>query len=117
MSVIAPVVFSVMAGWLATLTLQSEVSIIDFVVAIAGAGVAAAVAAPPLGISMLGAYGVTMSGLGLMYAGAVVMLSAGNLLRFGNILRGLAPIRNSLRSLRTTRAAASRSHEHVHGGH
>ena len=36
---------SVMAGWLATMTLQSDVSIIDFVIAIAGAGVAAAVAA------------------------------------------------------------------------
>jgi uncharacterized membrane protein YeaQ/YmgE (transglycosylase-associated protein family) len=117
MSVLAPVVLSVMAGWLATLTLQSDVSLIDFVIAIAGAAVAAAVAAPPLGISILGAYGVTMSGLGLMYAGAVVMLSAGNLFRFGHILRGRPPIRKSLRSRQTARVRASHSHEHVHGGH
>ena len=107
MSVMAPVVLSVMAGWLATLTIRSDVSIIDFAIAIAGAGFAAAVAAPPLGVSLLGAYGVTVSGLGLMYAGAVVMLSAGNMFRFGHILHRRPSIRNSRRSRQIARVPTS----------
>ena len=116
MSVLALVILSVMAGWLATLTFRSDVSIIDFVIAIAGAGVAAAGAAPPLGISILSVYGVTMSGIGLMYAGAVVMLSAGNLFRFGHIVPGRPPIRKSLRSRQAARVSASHSHGRFQGG-
>lgn len=96
MSVIVPVLLSVVVGWLATLTLQShgdDVAVVDFTIAIVGAGLAA-VAAPSLGISITGAYGVTLSGIGLMYAGAIVILSAANLVRTRSLRR---PPRATLR--------------------
>jgi uncharacterized membrane protein YeaQ/YmgE (transglycosylase-associated protein family) len=89
MSVLAPIVLSVIVGWLATLTLQSarhDVLVLDFTIAVAGAGLAAILIAPSVGVDIIGPHGATMSGVGRMYVSALVVLSARNLLRSGHFL-------------------------------
>lgn len=90
MNVTVPVILSLILGWLATLTLQSaktDVSILDFLIAICGAGVAAALGAFWLEIPVTGIHGVTLSGIALLYAGALVVLAVANMLRRGRPLR------------------------------
>jgi uncharacterized membrane protein YeaQ/YmgE (transglycosylase-associated protein family) len=84
MSAVAPIILSLILGWLATLTLQRdrvEVLVLDFLIATFGAGLAAAPAARWLGISIIGVQGVTMAGVCLMYAGGIVMLAAAKVFR------------------------------------
>jgi uncharacterized membrane protein YeaQ/YmgE (transglycosylase-associated protein family) len=84
MSVIALLILSMIVGWLATLTLQShkpDVLVGDFLIAVTGAALSAALLAPCVGISMIGASGVTLAGVGLMFAGALALLAAVNWLR------------------------------------
>ncbi len=84
MNAVAPIILSLILGWLATLTLQrgrAEVLVIDFLIATFGAGFAAAPASLWLGISITGAHGVSMAGVCLMYAGGIVTLAAANYFR------------------------------------
>ena len=84
MTAVAPVILSLILGWLATLTLQrdrTEVLVLDFLIATFGAGLAAAPAARWLGVSITGMHGVTMAGICLMYAGGIVALAAANYFR------------------------------------
>jgi uncharacterized membrane protein YeaQ/YmgE (transglycosylase-associated protein family) len=90
MSVMVPITLSLILGWLATLILQArraDVAILDFMIATLGAGVAAALGDRWLGIPLVGVHGVTMSGIGLMFAGAIGVLFAANMLRRGRPVR------------------------------
>jgi hypothetical protein len=97
MSVTVPVILSLILGWLATLTLQSaqaDMSILDFMIATLGAGLAAALAAGRLEIPITGVHGVTIAGVALMYAGALGVLFVANMLRRGRAVhapRGSRP--------------------------
>jgi len=82
-------------GWLGTLVLQADinrVSFLDFIIAIGGAGLAARLLAPLLGIPIAAAdSGLTLSGTAVAFLGAVTLLAAANLLRHGRVLcRGRA---------------------------
>jgi uncharacterized membrane protein YeaQ/YmgE (transglycosylase-associated protein family) len=84
MTTVAPIIFSLILGWLATLTLQrdrAEVLVLDFLIATFGAGLVAAPASLWFGVSITGVHGVTMAGICLMYAGGIVVLSAANYFR------------------------------------
>ena len=84
MTAVAPIILSLILGWLATLTLRrdrAEVLVVDFLIATFGAGLAAAPAARWLGVSITGMHGVTMAGVCLMYAGGIVALAAANYFR------------------------------------
>jgi uncharacterized membrane protein YeaQ/YmgE (transglycosylase-associated protein family) len=87
MSAIALVLLSLLVGWLATLTLQSDVNNLfarDFTIAAIGAGLTAVLADRYLGIALTGEFGLTLSGVTVMWVGALVLLSAANLLRHGH---------------------------------
>jgi uncharacterized membrane protein YeaQ/YmgE (transglycosylase-associated protein family) len=88
------VILSVIVGWLGTLVLQPDVdrlSIVDFVIAIGGAALAARLLAPVLRIPIAAAdYGLTLPGTALAFLGAIILLAAANLLRHGHVrCRGL----------------------------
>jgi uncharacterized membrane protein YeaQ/YmgE (transglycosylase-associated protein family) len=88
MDVVALVIVAVLAGWLATLILHveiAEVSLVNFGIAIAGAGLAGIVLAPRLGISATGEYGLSLSGTVLAWGGAMTLLALINLLRYGRL--------------------------------
>jgi hypothetical protein len=94
-SITTIVILSVIVGWLGTLVLHAEVnhvSLVDFAIAIGGAGFAARLLAPLLGIPIAAAdYGLTLAGTGVAFLGAVTLLAAANLLRYGRVrCRGLA---------------------------
>jgi len=77
-------------GWLATLILHREIEhirILDFLIAVTGAALAGGLLAPLLGISLTGEFGLTLIGLLLSFAGAMLLLAAANLLRYGRLLR------------------------------
>ena len=89
MSAIALVLLSLLVGWLATLTLQSDVNNLfarDFTIAVLGAGLTAVLADRYLGIALMGEFGLTLSGVGVMWGGALVLLSAANLMRHGHLM-------------------------------
>jgi uncharacterized membrane protein YeaQ/YmgE (transglycosylase-associated protein family) len=76
-------------GWLATLILHLEIEHIrirDFLIAVTGAA-AGGLLAPQLGIPLTGEFGLTLAGLAISFAGAMTLLAAANLLRYGRPLR------------------------------
>jgi uncharacterized membrane protein YeaQ/YmgE (transglycosylase-associated protein family) len=76
-------------GWLATLVLHLEIEHIrirDFLIAVSGAA-AGGLLAPQLGISLTGEFGLTLTGLAVSFAGAMALLAAANLVRYGRPLR------------------------------
>jgi hypothetical protein len=86
-SVIALVLLSVLVGWLATLTLQSDINNLfarDFTIAAVGAGLTAVLADRYLGVALTGEFGLTLSGVTIMWVGALVLLGAANLMRHGH---------------------------------
>lgn len=88
MDIVTLLTVAVLVGWLATLSLQAridQVSVVDFSIAVTGAGIAGGVLAPYLGISTGGEYGLTLSGTVISWAGATALLAVFNLLRYGRI--------------------------------
>ena len=87
MGVVALILLSLLVGWLATLTLQSDINNLfarDFTIAALGAGVTAVLADRYLGIPAMGEFGLTLSGVTIMWVGALVLLSVANLMRHGS---------------------------------
>jgi hypothetical protein len=87
MSVVALFLLSLLVGWLATLTLQSDIDNLfarDFTIAALGAGLTAVLAGRYLGIALTGEFGLTLSGVTVMWVGALVLLSATNFMRHGH---------------------------------
>ncbi len=89
MSMTTIVILSIIVGWLGTLVLHADVnrvSLVDFVIAIAGAGVAARLLAPLLRIPIAAAdSGLTLSGTALVFLGAITLLAVANLVRHGRV--------------------------------
>jgi uncharacterized membrane protein YeaQ/YmgE (transglycosylase-associated protein family) len=83
MNVVALLTVAVLVGWIAILILHDEVSLPDFVIAIAGAALAGGLLAPSLGISPTGDYGLSLPGTLLCWGGAMTLLALINLLRYG----------------------------------
>jgi uncharacterized membrane protein YeaQ/YmgE (transglycosylase-associated protein family) len=83
------VVLSVIVGWLGTLVLQADVnrvSLVDFIIAIGGAALAARLLAPFLRIPIAAAdSGLTLPGTALVFLGAITLLAAANLVRHGRV--------------------------------
>ena len=87
MSIIALILLSLLVGWLATLILQCDINNLfarDFTIAALGAGVTAVLADRYLGIGVMGEFGLTLSGVTIMWVGSLALLSATNLVRYGS---------------------------------
>jgi uncharacterized membrane protein YeaQ/YmgE (transglycosylase-associated protein family) len=88
MDVVTLLTVAVLVGWLATLSLQARidnVSLVDFIIAVTGAGLAGGFLAPYLGISPTGEYGLSLSGTLISWAGATALLAVSNLVRYGRL--------------------------------
>jgi uncharacterized membrane protein YeaQ/YmgE (transglycosylase-associated protein family) len=86
-TVVTLLTVAVLVGWLATLILNSEIdnlSLLDFAIAVTGAGITSGLVAPFFGIRVLGEYGVTLSGTLASWAGAMVLLATVNWARYGH---------------------------------
>jgi uncharacterized membrane protein YeaQ/YmgE (transglycosylase-associated protein family) len=86
MSVITWITVPIVVGWLATLTLQSDLhklSWCDFAIAVAGAGLTAALLDLRFGIPLTGPYGMSLLGTLGCGCGATALLAAVNLARYG----------------------------------
>lgn len=91
MEVVTLLAVAVLVGWLATLSLHAEldqVSVLNFTIAIIGAGLAGGLLAPALGIPPTGEYGLSLLGTVISWAGATVLLALANLLRYHKLLCG-----------------------------
>jgi uncharacterized membrane protein YeaQ/YmgE (transglycosylase-associated protein family) len=91
MSIATLSVVALLAGWLATLTLERDVdklSLVDVIVGIAGAALVGGLLAPFLGISTHGEYGFTLSGTFASWLGAISLLALVNLARHGQVRCG-----------------------------
>jgi uncharacterized membrane protein YeaQ/YmgE (transglycosylase-associated protein family) len=91
MSIVAPSLVALLAGWLATLLLQTDVnklSLLDVIVGITGAALVGGLLAPVMGISTVGEYGFTLSGTLVSWLGAISLLALVNLARHGHIRCG-----------------------------
>jgi len=89
MHIITLSIVSVLAGWLATLILLSDLdslSLLDLGVSITGAALVGGMLAPFFGISTIGEYGLTLSGTFMAWLGAVSVLALVNFARHGHIL-------------------------------
>ncbi|HEY4214600.1 MAG TPA: hypothetical protein VGM84_24200 [Steroidobacteraceae bacterium] len=89
MTIVAFAILSVLVGWLATLTLQSDMQSLagrDFVIATLGAGVASVIVARYFGITATGEFGFTLIGITATWAGALILLSISNWFRFGQVM-------------------------------
>jgi uncharacterized membrane protein YeaQ/YmgE (transglycosylase-associated protein family) len=89
MHIIALSIVSVLAGWLATLILLTDLdslSLLDLGVSVAGAALVGGLLAPLFGISTISEYGLTLSGTVMAWLGAVSLLALVNLARHGHIL-------------------------------
>jgi len=86
MSLITWIAVPIVVGWLATLTLHSDlhkVSWCDFAIAVAGAGLTAALLDLGFGIPLTGPYGISLWGTLGCGCGATALLAAVNLARYG----------------------------------
>ena len=89
MTIVAFSILSVLVGWLATLTLQSDMQSLaarDFIIASLGAGVASVIVGRYFGITATGEFGFTLIGITATWAGALILLSISNWLRFGQVM-------------------------------
>ena len=88
MDVITALTVAVLVGWLATLIMltDEDISLLDFIVGVFGAGLAEALA-PTLGLSATGEFGLSLPGTLFAWAGATVLLGLVNLTRFGTLRR------------------------------
>jgi len=91
MSIVTLLIAALLAGWLATLILQSDLdrlSLLDVTVGVAGAALVGGLLAPVLGISTWGEYGFSLSGVFMSWMGAMSLLVVVNLARHGRIRCG-----------------------------
>jgi uncharacterized membrane protein YeaQ/YmgE (transglycosylase-associated protein family) len=89
MTIVAFAILSLLVGWLATLTLQSDLQSLaarDFAIATLGAGLAATIVARYFGITATGEFGFTLIGITATWAGALIALSISNWFRFGQVM-------------------------------
>jgi uncharacterized membrane protein YeaQ/YmgE (transglycosylase-associated protein family) len=85
------VIVILLAGWLATLILQSDVdslSLLDLAVGVTGAALVGGLLGPFFGISATGEYGFTLSGTFVSWLGALSLVALVNLARHGHIQCG-----------------------------
>jgi uncharacterized membrane protein YeaQ/YmgE (transglycosylase-associated protein family) len=78
----------IIVGWLATLIMHPDlhkVSWRDFAIAIAGAGVTAAVLYRWFGVSLTGPYGMSLLGTFGCGCGATALLAVANVARYGRL--------------------------------
>jgi uncharacterized membrane protein YeaQ/YmgE (transglycosylase-associated protein family) len=86
MSVVTWIAVPMIVGWLATLTMHSDlhkVSWSDFAISVVGAGLAAALLELCFGVSLSGPNGMSLLGTLGCGCGALALLAAVNLARYG----------------------------------
>jgi uncharacterized membrane protein YeaQ/YmgE (transglycosylase-associated protein family) len=100
MDVVTLLTVAVLVGWLATLLLHAEIdhiSVFNFSIAVLGAALAGGLIAPALGISPTGDYGLSLPGTVISGVGAMTLLAAVNLLRYGRLRCGRRRMRRAAR--------------------
>jgi uncharacterized membrane protein YeaQ/YmgE (transglycosylase-associated protein family) len=100
MSAVTWIAVPVIIGWLATLIMHPDlhkVSWCDFAIAVAGAGVGAAVLDRCFGIPLTGLYGMSSSGTLGCSCGATALLAAVNVARYGRLRSAPPPPRTCWR--------------------
>jgi uncharacterized membrane protein YeaQ/YmgE (transglycosylase-associated protein family) len=91
MDLIASLILAVQVGWLATLIMDADidrVSLLDFAIGVAGAGLVGGFLAPAFGIFATGPYGFSLAAAFVYWLGAVSLLAACNLVRYGKLRCG-----------------------------
>jgi hypothetical protein len=90
MHIVTLSILSVLVGWLATLSLLSDLenlALLDLGVSVMGAALVGGLLAPIFGIATItGEYGLTLSGTIMAWLGGLSLLAVVNLARHGHIL-------------------------------